>query len=160
MRSIKAMIEKPNERDKIVKKLTDSCVRHMRGQALVAAGRGDSNPSFGAGELMNAVSVPDDFELRWDVMRGIVDAMTLAVKTGMAERHYRGSGSSYWTYAGTELKKAKDKRQRAVDAEKKKLRAAAKKRGVTIKLDKRYSRPGYRVEMSDIDFMKLAGRKS
>lgn len=150
---------KKNERQAQVLKLAKNCIEYMKKKSLYLAKEGRSAPSFGISELMNSSLVPEDFELRWDVARGVVDAMKESIAVGLVEKTYgRSSSGAFYRYKGPDLVRILDQARKADEDRKSMINATARKYGV--KIDLNWFRDDHRVTMSAEDFLKLVKKKS
>ena len=147
------------DRQAQVLKLAKNCIRYMKEKSLDLAKEGKTIPAFGIPELMNESLVPEDFELRWDVARGVVDAMKESITVGLVEKSYNSyHRGAYYKYKGPDLVRIQAQAQKIERAQKNEVRAAAKKHNVKIELH--WHGTTHEVSMSVQDFLRLAKKKS
>jgi len=147
------------DRQAQVIKLAKNCVQYMKEKSLDLAKEGKTIPAFGIPELMNESLVPEDFELRWDVARGVIDAMKEAIAIGLVEKTYGMSGQgARYKYKGPDLTRIQAQVLKLERDQKSEVRAAAKKHNVKIELH--WHGPIHEVSMSVQDFLRLAKKKS
>jgi len=147
------------DRQAQVLKLAKNCVRYMKEKSLSLAREGKAIPIFNIPELMNQTVVPEDFELRWDVARGVIDAMKEAITIGLVEKTYGMSGQgSRYKYKGPDLARILAQAKKFERDQQNEVLAVAKKRNIKIELH--WYGDNHKVTMSTKDFLRLAKKKS
>lgn len=147
------------DRQTQVLKLAKNCIRYMKEKSLDLAKEGKTIPSFGIPELMNESLIPEDFELRWDVARGVVDAMKESINVGLVEKSYSSfHRGAHYKYKGPDLIRIQTAAQKSERTQKDEVRAAARKHNVKIELH--WHGTTKDVSMSIQDFLRLAKKKS